>query len=125
MLLCSDAVFAQEGQTESGAPAAENSAEVIDNPMETVVKYSDYMLKSMVRAYAHNIAKNERYKEALGELIINFSDKTVNCTRMFTYCHNLESIGDFNNFKPSNTGEMFHDCWRLKHLPKFNNCDFS
>lgn len=27
--------------------------------------------------YAHKSAQNERYKEALGELIINFSDKTV------------------------------------------------
>ena len=27
--------------------------------------------------YAHRIAANERYREALGELIINFSDKTI------------------------------------------------
>ena len=55
----------------------------------------------------------------------NFSDKTVSCNRMFTYCYDLESIGDFNNFKPSSTGDMFYCCYRLKHLPKFNNCDFS
>jgi len=34
-----------------------------------------YIVESI--EYSHKVAKNKRYKEALGELIINFADKTV------------------------------------------------
>lgn len=34
-----------------------------------------YVIESL--EYAHEVVQNERYKEALGELLINFSDKTL------------------------------------------------
>lgn len=55
----------------------------------------------------------------------NFADKAIDCYHMFGYCYDLESIGDFNNFKPEDTRYMFYSCYKLKHLPNFNNCDFS
>lgn len=55
-----------------------------------------YIVNSL--EYTHKTAKNKRFKEALGELIINFSDKTVSMSEAIEVFKNRFSSKDIDKF---------------------------
>ena len=57
---------------------------------------------------------------------LNFkSDTYCVCSRMFSECVNLKSIGNMNNLKSYAFNSMFANCNNLMELPSFKNISFS
>lgn len=57
---------------------------------------------------------------------LNFKAETnTPMSNVFMQCFKLEEIGDINNINPNNMTYFFSYCYRLRHLPKFNNPNFS
>lgn len=57
---------------------------------------------------------------------LNFkSDTYCTCSRMFSECMNLKSIGNMNNLKSYAFNSMFANCNNLRELPNFKNISFS
>lgn len=50
---------------------------------------------------------------------------TMYVQKAFEYCYNLRSIGKIVNMKPGDGQGMFNNCYRLRELPVFENCDWS